>query len=656
MPASRDHSLCTSAPLPDDWAHSTDLLRAILDTSPFAAMAFDGDGKVIFWSPAAERTFGWLAEEVVGKPFPSAAIPHEDVHSSRERIQRTMAGATIAGERVRRLARDGRELILEIHGRALRDRAGNPVGYAGHMVDVTELRDMAADLALVANVGSLLAGAVHSMGPDTSLEHAAQAICDRLTSLPFVDFTAIGVFDEDRGATLVASTAPKRFPMRAGDRLPSHRAARLFEQAGTGPWAEAWHSTPEDGEWGKRMDRAGVKAFAFGPLVHADHVDGGVVIGTRDVGFARTLIEKWASVVDFSTTPSAILSERLHARRFETATRDRLATVLRSGAFHPVFQPIVELATGEVVGHEALTRFASGLRPDVCFREAWSVGLGAELEFAALTAAIAEARRLPSGKWLDLNLSPRLLEEPERLRALLWTADRPVVLEITEHDAIADYRAIREVVRSLGNDIRLAVDDAGAGVANFGHIIELGPDLVKLDIGLIRRVNINLGRQALVVGMRHFARTAGCRLIAEGIETREEARTLTELGVEFGQGYLFGRPRRAPGRRTTTTRRCGHVGATAYSARLELGFFGWLAGSTRAGAYKSQERRPERGLQSAYARSTALGSTRHTPSPAGATARCRRLRHRRPRRQCRPSCRRSSLRLHPSRSAPSRLP
>ena len=543
-PSHSDDSTSVRAPLPHDWAQSTDLLRAIIDTSPFAAMAFDQDGLIIFWSPAAERTLGWRADEVLGQPFPGAAIPPDDVHSSRERIKRTMAGATISGERVRRLARDGRELILEIHGRALRDAAGNAVGYAGHMVDVTELRDMAADLALVANVGSLLAGAVHGQGPDASLEHAAQAICDRLTSLPFVDFTAIGVFDEDRGATLVASTAPKRFPLRAGDKLPTHRAARLFEPAGAGPWAEAWRSTPEDGEWGKRMDRAGLKAFAFGPLVHADHADGGVIIGTQDAGFARTLIEKWSSVVDFSTTPSALLADRLHARRFETATRARLGEVLRSRAFHPVFQPIVELATREVVGHEALTRFASGVRPDICFREAWSVGLGRELEFAALAAAIEAARRLPSGRWLDLNLSPRLLEEPDRLRTLLWTADRPVVLEITEHDAIDDYRAIREVVRSLGNDIRLAVDDAGAGVANFGHIIELGPDLVKLDIGLIRRVNINLGRQALVVGMRHFARTAGCRLIAEGVETPEEARTLTELGVEFGQGYLFGRPKR----------------------------------------------------------------------------------------------------------------
>jgi PAS domain S-box-containing protein len=510
-------------------------------------MAFDTERRVIYWSPAAERMLGWTAEEMIGRPFPTEAIPDEDAESSRQRIDRILAGAPVNGERVRRLARDGRELILEIHGRAMVDGAGDSVGYAGHMVDVTELRDMAADLALVANVGSLLAGAVHSVGPDATLEHAAQAICDRLTSLPFVDFTAIGVFEEDRGATLVASRAPKRFPLRTGDTLPRHRAARLFDQAGTGPWAEAWRSTPEDGEWGRRMDQAGVKAFAFGPLIHGDHVDGGVVIGTRDAGFARTLVEKWASVVDFSTTPSAILAERLHARRYENATRGRLTAVLRDRAFHPVFQPIVELASGDVVGHEALTRFASRLRPDVCFREAWSVGLGRELEFATLEAAIEAARRLPSGRWLDLNLSPRLLDEPDRLRALLWTADRPVVLEITEHDAIPDYRVIREVVRSLGNDIRLAVDDAGAGVANFSHIIELGPDLVKLDIGLIRRVNVNLGRQALVVGMRHFARTAGCRLIAEGIETREEARTLTELGVEFGQGYFFGRPRRARG-------------------------------------------------------------------------------------------------------------
>jgi PAS domain S-box-containing protein len=103
-------------------------------------------------------------------------------------------------------------------------------------------------------------------------------------------------------------------------------------------------------------------------------------------------------------------------------------------------------------------------------------------------------------------------------------------------------RRLLKAVRSLGHDIRLAVNDAGAGVANFAHIIDLGPDFVKLDTSLVRRVNAHLGRQALIVGMRHFSRTSGCRLVAEGIETGDEARTLAELGVEFGQGYWFGRP------------------------------------------------------------------------------------------------------------------
>ena len=98
----------------------------------------------------------------------------------------------------------------------------------------------------------------------------------------------------------------------------------------------------------------------------------------------------------------------------------------------------------------------------------------------------------------------------------------------------------------LGLPLRVAVDDAGVGVANFGHILDLGAEFVKPDASLIRRINGNLGRQALVVGMRHFARTSGCRLVAEGIETEDELRTLRSLGVEFGQGYWIGRPAPPP--------------------------------------------------------------------------------------------------------------
>jgi len=149
---------------------------------------------------------------------------------------------------------------------------------------------------------------------------------------------------------------------------------------------------------------------------------------------------------------------------------------------------------------------------------------------------------------------------------VLWPAERPLVLEITEHDVIEDYAALSEAVRALGHDVRLAVDDAGAGVANFGHIIELSPDFVKLDISLVRRVNANMGRQAMVIGMRHFSRTSGCRLVAEGIETEEEAATLRALGVEFGQGYMFGRPE--PVEVWATTGTAGDRGAAGGTSGL----------------------------------------------------------------------------------------
>jgi len=105
------------------WTHASELARVIIDTSPFAAMAFDVDGRIIFWSSGAERMFGWKAEELLGLPFPTESIPEEEMSTSRERIQRTIEGAVISGERVRRLARDGRELILEIHGTALREES-----------------------------------------------------------------------------------------------------------------------------------------------------------------------------------------------------------------------------------------------------------------------------------------------------------------------------------------------------------------------------------------------------------------------------------------------------------------------------------------------------------------------------------------------------
>jgi len=129
-----------------------------------------------------------------------------------------------------------------------------------------------------------------------------------------------------------------------------------------------------------------------------------------------------------------------------------------------------------------------------------------------------------------------------RLAALLARAGRPIVLEVTEHVAIADYAAVRAAIGRLGVVVRVAVDDAGSGVANFGHIVELHPAFVKLDIGLVRGIETDLTRQALIVGLLHFGNEAVHQTIAEGVETKEELATLQRLGVRLVQGYLLGRP------------------------------------------------------------------------------------------------------------------
>lgn len=246
-------------------------------------------------------------------------------------------------------------------------------------------------------------------------------------------------------------------------------------------------------------------------------------------------------------TERKLAEERLRApavaqQRRIVAARERILGVLDAAAFGPVYQPITDIETGAIVGFEALTRFADGGSPAELFATAAESGLRAPLELATLKAAMTEARALPRGPWLSVNLSPSTLADLDAVRRALGLRVRPLILEITENETIAAYGPVRDAVRGLGPDVRLAVDDAGAGVANFNHLVELRPDFVKIDAGLVRGVDADLSRQALVAGMLHFAATARCEVIAEGIETESERQALYRLGVHLGQGFLLGRP------------------------------------------------------------------------------------------------------------------
>ena len=139
-----------------------------------------------------------------------------------------------------------------------------------------------------------------------------------------------------------------------------------------------------------------------------------------------------------------------------------------------------------------------------------------------------------------------MILESTELAGLLRDRSRRLVLEVTEHAAIDDHPALRHAVAALGPTVSLAVDDAGVGFANHRHVVELRPRFLKLDISLVRHVDRDLTRQAMIAGLIQFAARAGCEVIAEAIEDPAELEVLRELGVPFGQGYLLGRPEPLP--------------------------------------------------------------------------------------------------------------
>jgi EAL domain-containing protein (putative c-di-GMP-specific phosphodiesterase class I) len=227
------------------------------------------------------------------------------------------------------------------------------------------------------------------------------------------------------------------------------------------------------------------------------------------------------------------------------ADRDEIRSIIAREGFFTVFQPLVELETRTTIGFEALTRFADGSLPTVRFAQASAAGVGLELEAATLTAAFRASESLPANLLLDLNVSPALVLAGEPLGSILRRWGWHTILELTEHLAVDDYDLLRAAIRRLGPNVRLAIDDAGAGFASFRHILELAPDFIKLDRAIIAGLDTDPARQAFVAGMRHFAVTTGCGLIAEGIETDAELAALRSLGVSLGQGYHLGRPETA---------------------------------------------------------------------------------------------------------------
>jgi len=240
--------------------------------------------------------------------------------------------------------------------------------------------------------------------------------------------------------------------------------------------------------------------------------------------------------------------EIAHERDVARQLRERvdvIQSIIRSADIHIAYQPLWRIGDRRPVGFECLSRFPQQpyRPPGDWFAEAEELGLGVALELVAVQQALAVLPQLPSDMYLAINVSPTTVLSGSLEPILANVTPRQVVLEITEHAFVDDYTDLLSSLSQLrSRGFQLAVDDAGAGYSCLQHILQLRPDLIKLDMCLTRDIDRDPARKALASALVRFARDTGCRIIAEGVETEAELRTLHSIGVAKAQGYLLGRP------------------------------------------------------------------------------------------------------------------
>ena len=242
----------------------------------------------------------------------------------------------------------------------------------------------------------------------------------------------------------------------------------------------------------------------------------------------------------------------LEREGIEAVRRDELSRMIFEGGVRTVFHPIVRLADGQVIGHEALTRPVMDVSFDSVeemFAFAETSELLMEFERLCRRTAVATAARVSGLGLLFVNASAGAVSDPDwsdgSMEAALTTSGlRPhdVVVEITERVAIVRHDEFQNALRTFKErGYRVAVDDMGAGYASLQTLAAVEPDFLKFDVSLVRDIDRSRIKRSLLESLRQLADKIRARVIAEGIERPEERDTLLELGIELGQGFHFNR-------------------------------------------------------------------------------------------------------------------
>jgi EAL domain-containing protein (putative c-di-GMP-specific phosphodiesterase class I) len=287
------------------------------------------------------------------------------------------------------------------------------------------------------------------------------------------------------------------------------------------------------------------RSYVGVPLVLPDGEEYGVLCAFGPQSDARLRARDGEMLRLVAELLAESIGHHREANRIYTQTVEVIRRALEPGGIRAAYQPILDLDSGGIVGHEALARFARppAWSPDLWFAAARSIGFGVELEVAAISAALADRPTTPAGAYVSLNVSPATLGSPELVAVLDGVPLHDIVFEITEHeDYEINARLIATIEQWRQAGARIAIDDAGSGYSGLHQVLYLRPEILKLDRSLVHGSADDPARQALAWSLSWFARRTGADLVAEGIETSAELEIMHSMGVRYGQGFYLGHP------------------------------------------------------------------------------------------------------------------
>jgi diguanylate cyclase (GGDEF)-like protein/PAS domain S-box-containing protein len=536
-------------------------LSAVIESCPLPIYTRDCDGLVTSWNPAAEAVFGWSAVEAIG--FPLRAVTPDQASESDDLRRRVLAGETLATADIQRTRKDGTVIDLASSMAPLRDGAGAIYGYLTISRDVTEIKRSEALIWQQANFDTLTGLPNRRMLRDRLAQGMLASRRDGLAlAVLFIDLDHFKEINDtlghERGDALLIEAARRiRGCVRESDTV-----ARLGGDEFTVLLPEV-RDTSRVEEIAQNILAVLGQAFKLGTEQSFVTASIGVAQYPDDAGEVEDLF-KHADQAMYAAKAAGRNCLRYFTPALQLAAqaRMRLAGDLRgaaaAGQLHLHYQPVVELASGEVHRAEALVRWQHPTRglvgPQEFIPVAESTGTIVEIGDWVFHQAVQQV-----GRWraqhdprfqISVNKSPVQFHRAgtaqrdwiERLQQLGLPGDC-LVVEITEGlllDERIDVKAQLQELRAAG--IAVSMDDFGTGYSSLAYLQKYDIDYLKIDRSFVRNLTPGSKDRTLCKAIIAMAQALGLKVIAEGVETIEQRDWLKEAGCDYGQGYLFAEP------------------------------------------------------------------------------------------------------------------